>query len=153
MSVTQQFPRSWLSLVVIVLAGVALSGCAERLRTSRGTRIPPELRGLSSAELTERFTRDSVGEHLSMVATLVDFSYVRAVSRERSRVHDQERAAYERYVRRQTTFYVYLVLHDRESCGPTRSSRSKRRSAGTLSLESSPGNGTTASVLVPAETA
>ncbi len=51
-----------------------------------------------------------------MVATLIDFSYLRAITRERNRPIEREREAYERYVRRQTTFYVYLILHEEEAC-------------------------------------
>ncbi len=90
--------------------------CVERIRVSRGTRIPPEHRGVSSAEVTETFTRHVRGERLSMAATMIDFSYVRAITRERARDRDSEREAYHQYVRRQTSFYVHLVLHGRESC-------------------------------------
>jgi hypothetical protein len=93
-----------------------MTGCTERLRVSIGTRIPSEMRGASSVQITERFSKISRGEDLSMVATLIDFSYLRAVTRERNRSIEQEREAYQGYLRRQTSFYVYLLLHQAESC-------------------------------------
>jgi hypothetical protein len=51
-----------------------------------------------------------------MAATLIDFSYIRAVVLERGRTRDQEREAFDRYVKRQTSFYVNLVVHGLESC-------------------------------------
>ncbi len=106
--------------VLGLLTLLSAIGCTERIRVSRGSRIPPEHRGSSSAEITETFTRHLRGERLSVAATLIDFAYVRAVTRERGRSVDSEREAYQRYLRRQTTFYVHLVLHGRESCRTAR---------------------------------
>jgi hypothetical protein len=97
-------------------AALLSSACAPRMHLSQGTRIPDELRGASSAQIADLFTRVERGTELSLVATLIDFAYVRAVVRERDRTVDQEREAYDRYIRRQTTFYVYLTLHRAESC-------------------------------------
>lgn len=105
------------TLALLVLA-VGLGGCVESVRVSRGTRMPEELRGASSAQVVEHFTRLDRGTELSVVATLIDFSYLRALSRERGRATEVEREAYDRYLRRQTTFYVYLTLHEAESCTP-----------------------------------
>ena len=90
---------------------------------SRGTAMPPEHREVSSAELTETFTKHVRGERLSMAATIIDFSYLRAITRERDRSIDLEREAYQHYIRSQTTFYVHLVLHGRESCRSVGGSR------------------------------
>ena len=103
-------------LLIVLGALLALSGCTEAVRLSRGTRIPDELRGASSAQLTDLFTRVERGSTLSFVATLVDFSYVRAVTREGGRTEEREREAFQRYLRRQTSFYVYLTLHRMETC-------------------------------------
>jgi hypothetical protein len=93
------------------------AGCNESVRLSRGLRSPEELRGASSAAVTERFTRQANGgDDVSVLATLIDYAYVKAVAREWGRTREQEREAFDRYLKRQTTFYVYLVLRDRESC-------------------------------------
>ncbi len=118
------------------LAVLVLSGCTDRLRVSIGTRMPDVHRGASSVQVTERFSRVARGEELSVVATLIDFSYLRAITRERSRPIEVERQAYERYLRRQTTFYVYMVLHGEENCRPTerRAARARRRRGNRLDL-------------------
>lgn len=103
-------------LLLLAAGGFVLAACVEPIAVSRGTRIPPEHRGLSSAAVTEAFTKHERGERLSVAATLIDFSYLRAVSRERNRSREVERETYRQYVRRQTTFYVHLVLHGRDSC-------------------------------------
>lgn len=109
------------------VACLAFCGCGEELRVSMGTRMPPELRGASSVQVTERFNRVVRGEDLSMIATLIDFSYLRAITRERNRPIDREREAYERYLRRRTSFYVQLVLHDVDVCrSPGRRSARRR---------------------------
>jgi hypothetical protein len=107
-------------LLFVLAAGIVVSGCAETVRLSRGSRIPPEHRGVSSAEVTEAFTRHVRGERVSMAATLIDFSYIRAVVLERGRSREQEREAFDRYVKRQTSYYVNLVVHGLESCSTGR---------------------------------
>lgn len=111
------------SLILVLAAGIAVSGCAETVRLSRGSRIPPEHRGISSAEVTEAFTRHVRGERVSMAATLIDFAYIRAVVLERGRTREQEREAFDRYIKRQTSFYVNLVVHGLESCSTGRGRR------------------------------
>jgi hypothetical protein len=106
------------ALGLVVVGAILAGGCGPKVRLSAGTRIAPELRGVSSAEATTALTRHDQGEHVSLVATLIDFAYVRAVYREGSRSLEQEREAYNRYIRRQTTFYVHLLLHTRENCQP-----------------------------------
>lgn len=109
---------------------VMLGGCADKLRVSLGTRMPDEHRGASSVQLTERFSRVARGEQLSVVATLMDFSYLRALTRERSRLIEVEREAYDRYLRRKTSFYVYVILHEEENCRPGAHRAERRRRRG-----------------------
>jgi hypothetical protein len=117
------------TFIAIALAGFTFGGCADRLRVSIGTRVPPELRGASSVQVTEQFSRVARGEDLSVVATLMDFSYLRAITRERDRAVDREREDFEHYLRGRTSFYVYLVLHEADVCR-TRSRSSSRRMGG-----------------------
>ena len=103
--------------LLLFVAIITVLGCGEEfIWVSKGSRVPPKIKDLSSKEIENYFTQRYEGKDLAVISTFIDFSYIRALRHERKLKRSEAKLAFDNYIKKQTTFFVYIYLLDIEMC-------------------------------------
>lgn len=104
--------------IFILLVGMfSLMGCGESyIWLSRGSRTPPELRELNYQDIERYYTQEFESKRFAAVGTYIDFGYIRALLKSGKITKEQSKVGFQNYIKKQSTFYVYLYILDNGQC-------------------------------------
>lgn len=104
-------------ITLLIIALSILGSCEENyILVSRGSTVPIELQELSSKEIETYYTQRYESNKFATISTLIDFSYIRALRHEQKLTKEKAKEAFDSYIKKQTTFYIYLYLLNAPLC-------------------------------------